>query len=1325
MKRKRHQRSGPDGLVPEEEEEPGTEAQHDVEDEDRLKRLLEAAGAAMPEVSDGDGDGEAPADSHLVHSEDPMSDSKVEKTVLAESVMTIVAETAEEEMALTEIVPNMRRCGLCGGTTDGEPAADNPSEVADGQANGCVKPHDESCLADVTLDTKKADGFGAGTGWLGRLLGPLGEQFGVGGVWVHENCAIWSPEVYFSGFGRLKNVKAALRRGRLLRCSLCNHPGATIGCRVDRCPQNYHLPCARAEGCMFNHRKYLMACYDHSYLFKRRRKKRYWVSKSGTVQQDGTQQEHSNLPRISKTQRRAAAAAARLKDIEAEEKYLDKAEEDEEFVRRERKRLQRDLAQIAPLKLGGGSHGSNQGVAPEGWDSVAGLQDVVQCLKEMVTLPLLYPETFTRLGISAPRGVLLHGHPGTGKTLVVRALAGACSRGGQQVAYFARKGADILGKYVGDSERQLRLLFQVAEQCQPAIIFFDEIDGLAPSRCGDRDQTQSSVVSTLLALMDGLSSRGSVVVIGATNRPDSLDPALRRPGRFDREIYFPLPSTEDRASILRLHTRTWNPAPSSEILAAVAKATPGFAGADLQALCVEAAMTALRRVVPLKYILDSAALKESLEIRLPSLPSIQVKAKDWAKAVARAPLPCSRRLASSSLTHVPATPLPRHLAPALLPILVELVVKLGLDARVSLPPLLAKAFYLTELALTAESNLQNTECSYFSNKGVILPEKWQTMVVDCFKDTTSGLGKALEYAFLDTGIMFDAYGAPHYSQPASTVRFENAGIAADEGWVTSKNSRGPSNYEGLSSSRRISNDNDLDEMDTAAQQKWPGCKFRVLLLGGAKQGQKLVAGAVISGFEGLAQTRTLSLPAMLMEGGGDMEQGLIYIIGEARRSAPCVLYMPKIEDWVVSKDKNGKNDMSGIVKHPEGFGISNARAEDSLHERFRVNSKNGDEAPRDISVAWKVMKQQLQTMPPDTQLMLLATCESGVESLPLEVVNYFSPQFERTSSISSVCAAKVSPCVLVEFSSNYELKSVLEKASQDIASVLASGFGSRMARLREEYIAGCSAEKPKFTNAVGVRLPTSLQQAIANKVSQIRTRVREDLGRDLRNIGQDWARILGGSPYANDLAKVFGMDVGRGLGLDLGLEFKNLEFGLVEEANKECNIDVGGKLAAVDKNAVGASCTIGCNERSSLGILEDHQRSAHCKDAEFVISGGRSLNFNEVDVNEHGTMRKTLHLQDLCTSTDRMNDTRIHPVGWDKEQREGQPTSESLGTAKVGDSMKAAEESSATWTSQRKALQSAIAFCGYRLLRDPQLAGLRSATTMLKRVPVVDINEGM
>jgi len=139
-----------------------------------------------------------------------------------------------------------------------------------------------------------------------------------------------------------------------------------------------------------------MACYDHSYLFKRRRKKRYWFSKSLTAQQGETYSEHPDPPRISKAQRRSAAAAARFRDIEAEEKYLDKSGEDEEFVRRERKRLQRDLAQIAPVKLGGGLLANNQGVSPEGWSSVAGLQDVVQCLKEMVTLPLLYPEAFSR-----------------------------------------------------------------------------------------------------------------------------------------------------------------------------------------------------------------------------------------------------------------------------------------------------------------------------------------------------------------------------------------------------------------------------------------------------------------------------------------------------------------------------------------------------------------------------------------------------------------------------------------------------------------------------------------------------------------------------------------------------------------------------------------------------------------------------------------------------------------------------------------------------------------------------------------------------------------
>jgi hypothetical protein len=260
----------------------------------------------------------------------------------------------------------------------------------------------QSLLGNGTQDFNKADGFGAQKGWLGRLLGPLSEHVGVVGAWVHENCAIWSPEVYFSGVGRLKNVKAAVRRGRSLRCSLCNLPGATIGCRVDRCPQNYHLPCARSEGSLFNHRKYLVACYDHIYLFRSRRRKRSWLWKDhprsvyGKVGEVGSI--YTETSRISKTQRRAAATAALLKDVEAEEKCLEKSGEDEEFVRRERKLLQRDLAEIAPVKLGGCSAttGGTTSLFPEGWDSVAGLQDVVQCMKEMVTLPLLYPEVFQR-----------------------------------------------------------------------------------------------------------------------------------------------------------------------------------------------------------------------------------------------------------------------------------------------------------------------------------------------------------------------------------------------------------------------------------------------------------------------------------------------------------------------------------------------------------------------------------------------------------------------------------------------------------------------------------------------------------------------------------------------------------------------------------------------------------------------------------------------------------------------------------------------------------------------------------------------------------------
>ncbi|EGO01438.1 hypothetical protein SERLA73DRAFT_49223, partial [Serpula lacrymans var. lacrymans S7.3] len=215
------------------------------------------------------------------------------------------------------------------------------------------------------------------------------------------------------------------------------------------------------------------------------------------------------------------------------------------------------------------------------FDEVGGLDDHIHSLKEMTLLPLLYPEVFQRFDLTPPRGVLFHGPPGTGKTLLARALAASCRAN----AFFMRKGADCLSKWVGEAERQLRLLFEEARNCQPSIIFFDEIDGLAPVRSSKQDQIHASIVSTLLALMDGMDGRGQVIVIGATNRPDAIDPALRRPGRFDREFYFPLPSLEARERILGIMTKKWEGWDGDtgvESVKGLAKLTKGYGGADLR-----------------------------------------------------------------------------------------------------------------------------------------------------------------------------------------------------------------------------------------------------------------------------------------------------------------------------------------------------------------------------------------------------------------------------------------------------------------------------------------------------------------------------------------------------------------------------------------------------------------------------------------------------------------------------------------------------------------------------------------------------------------------
>ncbi|XP_016095719.1 ATPase family AAA domain-containing protein 2 isoform X3 [Sinocyclocheilus grahami] len=238
-------------------------------------------------------------------------------------------------------------------------------------------------------------------------------------------------------------------------------------------------------------------------------------------------------------------------------------------IHKDRIKIGASLADVDPMQI-------DQTVR---FDSIGGLGKHISALKEMVVFPLLYPEVFEKFKIQPPRGCLFYGPPGTGKTLVARALANECSQDERKVAFFMRKGADCLSKWVGESERQLRLLFDQAYQMRPSIIFFDEIDGIAPVRSSRQDQIHSSIVSTLLALMDGLDSRGEVVVIGATNRLDSIDPALRRPGRFDREFLFSLPDREARKDILKIHTRQWDPQLSDAFLEELAdKCVEGVSG---------------------------------------------------------------------------------------------------------------------------------------------------------------------------------------------------------------------------------------------------------------------------------------------------------------------------------------------------------------------------------------------------------------------------------------------------------------------------------------------------------------------------------------------------------------------------------------------------------------------------------------------------------------------------------------------------------------------------------------------------------------------------
>lgn len=228
------------------------------------------------------------------------------------------------------------------------------------------------------------------------------------------------------------------------------------------------------------------------------------------------------------------------------------------------------------------------------YEDIGGLTPQIQRIREMIELPLRYPEVFERLGINAPKGVFLFGPPGTGKTLIARAVANETD------AYFTSiSGPEIMGRFYGESEARLRSVFEDAQKNAPAIVFIDEIESIAPKReeMGAEKQVERRVVAQLLALMDGLESRGQVIVMAATNVPNIVDPALRRPGRFDREISIPIPDKNGRLEILQIHTRGM-PLAEDVSLEKLAEITHGFVGADLEALAREAAMSALRKILP-------------------------------------------------------------------------------------------------------------------------------------------------------------------------------------------------------------------------------------------------------------------------------------------------------------------------------------------------------------------------------------------------------------------------------------------------------------------------------------------------------------------------------------------------------------------------------------------------------------------------------------------------------------------------------------------------------------------------------------------------------
>uniref|UniRef100_A0A061QYW7 Putative yta7-like atpase n=1 Tax=Tetraselmis sp. GSL018 TaxID=582737 RepID=A0A061QYW7_9CHLO len=597
----------------------------------------------------------------------------------------------------------------------------------------------------------------------------------------------------------------------------------------------------------------------------------------------------------------------------------------------------------------------------------------------MVILPLAYPHVFGAMGISPPRGILLHGAPGCGKTLLARALAGACQMQSETpVTLFSRKGADCLGEFAGEAERNLRLLFEEATLQAPSVVFLDELDALVPSRRGNEgssDQMYASVVTTLLALMDGMADR----VIGATNRPESIDTALRRPGRFDREVYIGLPGRAERLEILRVHTRRWERPVSQSLLETIASRTEGYGGADLAALCTSAVMEAARRCLPelpdlaggpLCRLRGSAAnagddppreadansestdeqilaVRQRLHRKLHALTVLE---SDWAAALGNAPPPCSLRQGLAVMSADLCRPIPHHLAPALLPPLSAALSHIHASTSSPGGKLVAAAAAGHRCLLRRREGLAAGEEGFGRLEALLV-----------------GLGAVESGQGSDGGV-----GEPDRKEQHGKAAVGSVGPIALRG----------GSLPGISAGEA-----------TRTRPPFPPC--RILMCSDGDRGQYAAAGGLLA----LAGSSSVvvGLPQMLDAGGGSPSEGVSLLLAEAVQRSQAAgealfVYLPHLEAWAFD---TFPTQMGGPVKGSTDGPPPTLSPPGKL---FSWTCCAGLQEPEGLSGAgegaqttavWSAVAAALAEHQARRQLVVLATCGRDICAVPEEIVRFF------------------------------------------------------------------------------------------------------------------------------------------------------------------------------------------------------------------------------------------------------------------------------------------------------------------------------------------------